>query len=77
MDHDIILTLQRLDVGQILDALYQRLETWRYTEQYLQTSCIDERYCVEECSNAEEAHRIAQYYNKIISSIEQQAYDHK
>lgn len=77
MYHDVILNLPKLMVGQILDALYQRLETWKYTERYLQTGYADENYCVEECSDAEEAHRIAQYYNEIIKLVEQQAYDCK
>jgi len=72
MDENITLTLSKLDIAQILDALYQRLETWKYTEQYLQTEYIDENYCVEECFNAEEAHIIARYYDEIIKSIEKQ-----
>jgi len=77
MDENVTLTLSKPDVAQILDALYQRLDTWKYTEQYLQTGYADESYCIEECSEAEEAHRIAECYGKIINSIDQQAYDGK
>jgi hypothetical protein len=77
MDENVTLTLSKPDVAQILDGLYQRLETWKYTEHYLQTGYVDERYCVEECSDAEEAHGIAERYDSMINSIEQQAYDGK
>lgn len=74
MDENVTLILSRPDVTQILDALSQRLENWKYTERYLQTGYADESYCVEECSDAKEAHRIAERYDSIINSIEQQAY---
>jgi len=73
MDENIVLTLPALAVGQILDALYIRLETWEYTEEYLNTGYVHEPYCIEECSNADEARRIADYYKDIIESIEKQA----
>ena len=73
MDENIVLTLPALAVGQILDALYIRLETWEYTEEYLNTGYVHEPYCIEECSNADEARRIADYYKNIIESIEKQA----
>lgn len=73
MDEKIALTLPSLAVGQILDALYQRLESWEYTEEYLKTGYVHEPYCVEECSNADEARKIADYYKIIIQSIERQA----
>jgi hypothetical protein len=60
-------------VGQMLDALYMRLETWEYTEEYLNTGHIHEPYLIEECSNAYEASQIADYYKEIIKSIEKQA----
>ena len=77
MDGNVTLILSRPDVAQILDALSQRLETWKYTERYLQTGYADESYCVEECSGVEEAHRINKRYAAIIELIEQQAYDRK
>ena len=73
MDENIVLTLPALAVGQILDALYIRMETWEYTEEYLNTGYVHEPYCIEECSNADEARRIADYYKDIIESIEKQA----
>jgi hypothetical protein len=77
MDNNVTLILSRPDVTQILDALSQRLETWKYTGRHLQTGYADDRYYVEECSDAEEAHRIAERYGSIINSIEQQSFDCK
>lgn len=73
MEKNITLTLPSLMVGQILDALYMRLETWEYTEEYLNTGYVREPYCIEECSNPDEARQIADYYKEIIKSIEKQA----
>lgn len=72
MYKNVVLTLPRLAVGQILDAFYQRLEIWEYTEEYLETGLVREPYCVEECSDADEAHKIADYYKEIIQTIEEQ-----
>ena len=77
MNENVTLTLSKPDVAQILDALYQRLETWKYTEQYLQTGYADESHCVEECTGAKEARQIAERYSTIIRSIERQAFEHK
>ena len=77
MDENVTLIISRSDATQILDGLCQRLETWRYTERYLQTGYADESYCVEECSDVEEAHRIAKSYGALINSVEQQSYDCK
>ncbi len=73
MDKNITLTLPLLMVGQILDALYMRLKSWEHTEEYLNKGHVQEPYCIEECSNPDEAHQIADYYKDIIKSIEEQA----
>lgn len=73
MEKNITLTLPSLMVGQILDALYIRLDSWEYTEEYLNTGHVHESYLIEECSNPDEAHQIADYYKEIIKSIEKQA----
>jgi hypothetical protein len=59
-------------VGQILDAIYIRFETWEYTEEFLKTGHVREPYLIEECSNAYEARQIADYYKEIIKKIEKQ-----
>jgi len=73
MNDNVKLKLPGLAIGQILDALYLRMEAWEYTEEYLNTGQVHEPYCVEECSSAYEARRIADYYKGIIQSIEKQA----
>jgi hypothetical protein len=73
MNDNVKLKLPGLAIGQILDALYLRMEAWEYTEEYLNTVQVHEPYCVEECSSAYEARRIADYYKEIIQSIEKQA----
>jgi hypothetical protein len=73
MAKNITLTMPSLMVGQILDALYMRMESWEYTEEYLNTGHAREPYCIEECSNPDEARQIADYYKEIIKSIEEQA----
>ncbi len=73
MNESISLSLPALDVGQILDALYLRMENWEYTAEYLRTGHISKPYCIEECSSVDEAQWLADYYGSIIRSIEEQA----
>ena len=57
----------------IRDRLHIRLEKWAYTADYLRTGRITKPYPIEECSDAPEAQRLADYYASIIKSIEKQA----
>jgi len=68
-----VLKLPRIDVGQVLDALYERKEQWEYTAEYLDTGIIREPYVIEECSDSKEAMNIAESYGKIIRTIEEQS----
>jgi hypothetical protein len=72
MDKEITLKLPRLMVGQILDGLRERVQVWRYTEQYMEVGYTDEPCIIEECSDADEARGIAEYYEEIIGCIEKQ-----
>ena len=72
---NVILILPSIEVFQILDGLQQRLESWRHTEKYLLQGYADDSYGIEECSDAEEAHKIAGYYKEIIKSIQSQVSD--
>jgi hypothetical protein len=72
MYQEVTLKLPTLMVGQILDGLRERLQIWRYTEQYMEVGYTDEPCIIEECSSAEEAKNIAEYYEEIISCIEKQ-----
>jgi hypothetical protein len=65
------ITLDDLEVGQILDALEIRAESWKQTAEYLRTHEMPagEFYAVEECSKPEEADAIASRYRSIIAKI--------
>jgi len=67
-------TLDSLDLDQILDALDLRAESWERTAEYLRTGSMPdcEFFIVEECSKPEEADGIAAHYRSIINSIRQQ-----
>ena len=71
MGNDIItIKLSRNDVGQIIDGLLERRDSWRNTQKYLGGKEVD--CLIEECSDPEEANWIADYYDKIINSIKEQ-----
>lgn len=74
MDTNITLTVPIATVVEILDALHQRLEAWKSTQEYLDTGYADESYSIEDCSNAAEARRIRNRYNAIVKLIEKQAF---
>jgi len=73
MDKKIILKLPDTMVGQILDGLRERMKVWRDTEQFMEEGYTDEEGAfIEECNDASEARWIANYYQKIINSVEKQ-----
>lgn len=73
MGKQVSLTLDSLDVGQILDGLRSRQESWANTAIFLRDGYFpDEAFLCEECSDPEEAQRIADHFQRIITSIEQQ-----
>jgi hypothetical protein len=73
MGKQVLLTLDSLDVGQILDGLRSRQESWANTAMFLRDDYFpDGAFVCEECSEPDEAQRIADYYQRIIASIEQQ-----
>jgi hypothetical protein len=49
MEEQMTLKLPSLMVGQILEALYARLEAWEYTEEFLNSGKVDQRYLIEKC----------------------------
>jgi hypothetical protein len=72
MDKEVTLKLPSNMVGQILDGLRERTKVWRETEQYMEVGYTDEPCIIEECSDANEARSIAEYYEEIIGCIEKQ-----
>ena len=65
--------LERNDLGQALDGLRCREESWRNTAEFLETGkSPTEFFIAEECHDPHEARAIAEHYQRIIASIEQQ-----
>jgi hypothetical protein len=66
--------LNDLDIGQLLDGLRLRAESWERTADYLRTETMraGEIFLIEECSKPEEADSIAEHYRSIIGTIERQ-----
>jgi hypothetical protein len=65
--------LDSLDVGQLLDGLRVREESWRKMAKYLETGySAEDSFICEECHDPREAAKIAQHYGKIVKSIESQ-----
>jgi hypothetical protein len=61
------------DLGQLLDGLRSRSESWHDTEEYFESGYSPrEDFVIEECNDAEEARTIADHYDRIITSIETQ-----
>ena len=65
--------LDGLDLGQALDGLRCRQESWANTAMFLRDGYIsDDAFVAEECSNPDEAQRIADHYDRIVCTIEAQ-----
>ena len=68
------ITLDDLEIGQLLDGLEIRAESWERTAEYLRTQEVPagEFFIVEECSKPEEAEAIANRYRSIVAKIRSQ-----
>ena len=65
--------IESIDLGQILDGLRSRQESWKNTAVYLRDGFFpDDAFVCEECDNADEAERIADHYKRIITSHQRQ-----
>lgn len=64
--------LDELDIGQLLDGLEIRAESWERTAEYLRSGYVDGDHLVEECSKPEEADGIAAHYRNLIRTIREQ-----
>ena len=66
--------LDEHDIGQLLDGLENRAESWRRTADYMRTGEMPggDFFIIEECSDAEEADGLAGHYEAIIESIQNQ-----
>jgi hypothetical protein len=71
-DKEYVIRLNGLDLGQVIDGLEARATAWNLTATYLETGEAPDGFVIEECSDAEEARRIAEHYQRILGSILQQ-----
>ena len=73
MDKRFSITLNDIDLGQALDGLKVRAETWQKTADYLETGFTSDAFFIpEECTNSHEASRIADHYKHVIKEIDTQ-----
>ena len=68
------ITLDDLELGQIMDGLERHAELWESTRDYLETGEIDIHSMtgIAECSKFEEAEAIAKSYRFMLTKIQQQ-----
>ena len=72
-DKEYVIRLNGLDLGQLLDGLDVRACAWRATATYLETGeAPSPDFVVEECTDAEEATRLADHYDRIADLIMRQ-----
>jgi hypothetical protein len=70
---EYVIRLTAFDLGQLIDGLEVRARAWRDTATYLQTGEAPSwDFVTEECSDAEEATRLADHYDRIIHSLLEQ-----
>jgi hypothetical protein len=73
MGKEFQINIDSLDLGQILDGLRARQESWKNTATFLRDKYFsDDSFVCEECSDSDEAEKIAALYQRIIQSIERQ-----
>ena len=76
MKREFVLKLNSVHVGQLRDGLRIRAESWRNTEIYMREGYQpDESISLEECTSEYEAEQIAELYESIVATIEQQVAD--
>lgn len=69
-DKEYVIHLNPFDLGQLLDGLEARTHAWRNTATYLTTGeAPTEDFIAEECTDAEEAERLADHYDQILETL--------
>jgi hypothetical protein len=73
MSKTFLLRLDDNDLGQILEGLQAREESWRRTADYFRSGYNpDDSFAIEECNGEYEANQIALFYARIIRNLERQ-----
>jgi hypothetical protein len=68
----IRIELSENDLGQLIDGLCARADSWEKTAHFHRTGESPDDILVEECRDAEEAEQIAAHYRSIIETIRAQ-----
>lgn len=71
-DKEFVIRLNGLDLGQLIDGMEARADAWSLTATYLETGEAPDGFVIEECSDAEEARRIAEHYQRIVRTVMEQ-----
>jgi hypothetical protein len=72
-DKEYVIRLTDFDLGQLLDGLEVRANAWRNTATYLSTGETPTNdFSAEECTDAEEAEKLADHYDRIIAKVLEQ-----
>jgi len=67
------LRLDENDLGQIMEGLQAREESWRRTADYFRSGYNpDDSFVIEECNGEYEANQIALFYARILRNLERQ-----
>ncbi len=76
-DREYIIRLNGIDLGQVIDGLEMRATAWLHTAAYLETGEVPDGFLIEECEDAEEARRIAEHYQRILTAMVEQMMDQR
>lgn len=71
-DKEYVIRLSGFDLGQVIDGLEARGTPWRLTANYLEAGEALDSFVIEECSDADEAQRLAKHDERILGSLIQQ-----
>jgi hypothetical protein len=73
MNKSYFLRLGENDLGQIIEGLQVREDSWRRTADYFRSGYNpDTSFVIEECNGEHEANQMALFYARIIRNLERQ-----
>ena len=72
MSKTYLIRLEENDLGQLLDGLESRAKAWEKTVNFHRTGESPPDFIVEECTDADEADKIATHRRSIITKIQKQ-----
>lgn len=73
MNKIYFLRLGENDLGQIIEGLQAREESWRRTANYFRSGYNpDDSFVIEECNGEYEANQIALFYERVLRNLERQ-----